>query len=121
MAKFQLQRTPFLVPTTDGKTIAEHFGLASNGQAQLSLAHMNAPAGWSEPAQCPEFDEYTFIISGKKQFEIEGEIVVLAAGESIKIDKGTRVRYSNPFSKNCEYISICTPAFSPDQVHRETE
>ncbi len=32
---------------------------------------MIAPPGWSEPFQIPEFDEYTYIIKGKKQFNIE--------------------------------------------------
>jgi len=45
--------------------------------------------------------------------------VVLKKGESIKILKGTRVQYSNPFNKNCEYLSICSPAFSINSVNRE--
>ena len=80
---------------------------------------MIAPAGWSEPFQTPEFDEFTFIIKGKKQFIIEGEQIVLKAGQSIKIEKNTRVQYSNPFTEPCEYIAICTPAFSKDKVNRE--
>lgn len=117
--KYIIQRTPFTVPTTDGKIINEHFGMATDGNSKISIAHMKAPAGWSEPFQTPEFDEYTFVIKGKKQFIIEGEIVVLKAGESIKIEKNTRVQYSNPFSETCEYIAICTPAFSMDSVNRE--
>jgi len=119
MANFSKQIKPFIVPTDDGKHIAEHFGLATNGEASISIAHMKAPAGWSEPFQTPEFDEYTLIFKGKKQFIIDGETVVLSAGESIKINKGTRVQYSNPFDEMVEYVSICTPAFSPDLVHRE--
>lgn len=48
-----------------------------------------------------------------------GEKVVLNAGESILIKKGSRVRYSNPFDEPCNYWSVCMPAFSPDHVHRE--
>ena len=119
MSKYTVQKEPFVVPTDDGKLIQEHFGLASDGNSKMSIAHMKAPAGWSEPFQTPEFDEYTFIISGKKQFIIEGETVVLKAGQSIKIEKNTRVQYSNPFTEPCEYIAICTPAFSMDMVNRE--
>ena len=119
--KYTLQTSPFVVPTDDGKVIKEHFGLASDGNSQLSIAHMVAPAGWSEPFQTPEFDEYTFIIKGKKQFIIEGETIVLEAGQSIKIDKHTRLQYSNPFAEPCEYIAICLPAFSIDSVNRETQ
>ncbi|MFG6686403.1 cupin domain-containing protein [Mariniflexile sp. HNIBRBA6329] len=116
---YTIQNNPFIVPTTDGKIIKEHFGVATDENSQISIAHMIAPAGWSEPFQTPEFDEYTFIIRGKKQFIIEDEMVVLEAGQSIKINKNTRVQYSNPFTEVCEYIAICLPAFSMDLVNRE--
>ena len=117
--KYTLQTSPFIVPTTDGKHIAEHFGLASNGDAGLSIAHMIAPPYWSEPFQTPEFAEYTFIIRGKKQFIIDGETLILEAGQSIKIEPNVRVQYANPFPEVCEYIAICMPAFSMEQVNRE--
>jgi mannose-6-phosphate isomerase-like protein (cupin superfamily) len=117
--KYIIQNNPFVVPTTDGKLIKEHFGNTTHGGSQISIAHMKAPAGWSEPFQTPEFDEYTFVIKGRKQFIIEDETVVLEAGQSIKIEKNTRVQYSNPFTEVCEYIAICLPAFSMDLVNRE--
>ena len=118
MSKYKIQKNPFIVPTTDGKLIEEIWG-NSTGNTDVSIAHMLAPPNWSEPHQTPEFDEYTYIIKGKKQFEIDGEIVVLEAGESIKINKGARIRYSNPFSESCEYLAICLPAFSMELVNRE--
>lgn len=108
-----------MVPTTDGKLIEEHFGKATDGNSQVSIAHMVAPPGWSEPFQTPEFEEYTYIIKGKKQFNIDGEKVILEAGQSIKIEKNTRIQYSNPFDTPCEYVAICLPAFSMDSVNRE--
>ncbi|MDG5493097.1 cupin domain-containing protein [Psychroserpens sp. SPM9] len=119
MKKYTIQKSPFVVPTTDGKVIKEHFGNATNGNSDISIAHMIAPPGWSEPFQTPAFDEYTYIIKGKKQFIIEDETVVLSAGQSIKIEKHTRVQYSNPFTEPCEYIAICRPAFSMNLVNRE--
>ena len=119
MKKYTVQNSPFVVPTDDGKVIREHFGLASDGNSQISIAHMVAPPGWSEPFQTPEFDEYTFIIKGKKQFIIEEETIVLEAGQSIKVQKNTRLQYSNPFTEPCEYLAICLPAFSIDSVNRE--
>jgi mannose-6-phosphate isomerase-like protein (cupin superfamily) len=116
---YTVQNNPFVVPTTDGKVIKEHFGNATDSNKDISIAHMKAPAGWIEPFQTPEFDEFTFIISGKKQFIIDGETIVLEAGQSIKIERNTRVQYSNPFTEVCEYIAICTPAFSIDLVNRE--
>ena len=92
--KYKIQKSPFVVPTEDGKLIEEHWG-NSTGNSNISIAHMVAPSGWSEPHQTPDFDEFTLIIKGKKQFEIDGEIVVLEAGQSILIQKGARVSYSN--------------------------
>ena len=119
MKKYRIQKSPFIVPTTDGKLIEEHFGLATSGNQEISIAHMVAPPGWSEPFQTPEFDEYTYIINGKKQFIIDGDMIVLEVGQSIKIKKNTRVQYSNPFTEPCEYLAICLPAFSIDKVNRE--
>jgi mannose-6-phosphate isomerase-like protein (cupin superfamily) len=116
---YSIQKSPFIVPTTDGKRIAEHFGNATDQNSEISIAHMIAPPGWSEPFQTAEFNEYTYIIKGKKQFIIDGETIVLEAGQSIKIEKNTRVQYSNPFEQVCEYIAICLPAFSMDLVNRE--
>lgn len=113
------QDKPFVVPTTDGKLIEEHFGLASNKESALSIAQMIAPAGWSEPFQTPSFDEYTLVSRGKKLFEVDGEQVTVAAGQSILIKAGSRVRYSNPNNEECEYWSVCLPAFSMEGVNRE--
>jgi ethanolamine utilization protein EutQ len=119
MKKYLIQNAPFIVPTTDGKLIEEHHGLASTKNPAISIAHMIAPPKWSEPYQTPGFDEYTYIIRGKKQFIIEGDVVILEAGQSIKIEKNTRVQYSNPFDEECEYIAICQPAFDFTKVNRE--
>ena len=118
---YQLQVNPFVVPTSDGKLIEEHVGLASTGEKQLSIAHMIAPPGWSEPFQTPGFDEYTLVSRGKKMFEVDGEQIILESGQSILVKAGTRVRYSNPFDEECDYWSVCLPAFSPEAVNREAQ
>lgn len=118
MKKYRIQKNPFIVPTDDGKKIVEHWG-NSTGNSDISIAHMVAPPHWGEHHQTPEFDEFTIVIRGKKQFEIDGENIVLEAGESILIEKGARVRYSNPFDEPCEYLAICLPAFSIETVNRE--
>jgi len=123
MTSYIIQKSPFIVPTTDGKLIEEFFGNTSISLGDYSIAHMVAPPGWSEPFQNPEFDEVTFIISGKKKFEIDqAEVIkeiILGKNESICIKKGARVRYSNPFDESCEYMSFCVPAFSIEKVRRE--
>lgn len=116
---FTVQKSPFVVPTNDGKLIEEHVGLASTGEKNLSIAHMIALPGWSEPHQTPQFDEYTLVSRGKKLVDVDGEQVILEGGQSILIKGGTRVRYSNPFDEECEYWSVCLPAFSIEAVNRE--
>ena len=118
MKKYRIQKAPFVIPTTDGKLIEEHFGHTTDN-GELSMAHMIAPPGWSEPFQTPKFDEYTYIIKGKKQINIDGDIIVLEAGQSIRIGKGAKIMYSNPFDVECEYLAVCLPAFSIGLVNRE--
>ena len=83
-----LQKNPFRVPTGDDKIIEEHFGKASQGGDQLSLARMEAPPRWTEPFQTPEFDEYTLVYSGKMQVEVDGQTHVLEAKQSILVKGG---------------------------------
>jgi len=119
MSKYEIQKDPFIVPTNDGKLIEEYFGKTSKNVGDFSVAHMIAPPCWAEPFQTPMFDEITFIVNGKKQLEIDDEKIVLKKGESICVKKGTRVKYSNPFEEEVEYLSFCVPAFSIDRVNRE--
>jgi len=120
MKGYTLQTSPFIVPTFDGKIIKEHFGLATDNNNAVSIAQMTAPPGWSEPFQIPEFEEFTLIISGKKQITVANEKIILKAGQSIKIEANIRVQYANPFDEPCQYISVCIPAFSIDKANRET-
>ena len=53
---FIIQKKPFFVPTSDGKIIAEHFGNLTDKNSKISIAHMVAPPGWSEPYQTPVFE-----------------------------------------------------------------
>ena len=119
MAKLHYQNNPFVVPTNDGKLIEEHFGKASIETGDYSFAHMIAPAGWTEPFQTPEFDEITYVFSGKKKIETDNEQIILEKGKSVCIKSGTRVRYSNPYDEECEYVSVCVPAFTIGRVKRE--
>lgn len=116
---FFLQNKPFFVPTNDGKLIEEHFGLASTNTNNLSVARMVAPAGWAEPHQTPAFDEWTLVNNGRKMIEVDGQAMVIEAGQSMLVKKGARVKYSNPFNEPCEYWSVCLPAFSMVGVNRE--
>ena len=53
----QLISEPTMIPVPGGKSIAEYIGRVKTGDNDVSVAVMHAPAGWSEPAQVPEFDD----------------------------------------------------------------
>jgi mannose-6-phosphate isomerase-like protein (cupin superfamily) len=101
------------------KTIEEYVGRVNSGTAEVSIARMKSPQGWSEPAQTPQFDEYTVVLKGCLHVELaDGEFDV-AAGQAIIVKAGQRVRYSTPSPGGAEYIAVCVPAFSPDLAHRD--
>ena len=108
-----------VIPVPGGKQIHEHVGRVNTGTEGVSIAHMKSPAGWSEPGQRPEFDEYTTVLSGCMRVEHEAGETEVRAGQSIHCAPGEWVRYSTP--EGCEYIAVCLPAFHPDTVHRDSD
>ena len=102
---------------TKPKLIDEYAGRVNTGEERLSVAHMRSPAGWVEPGQRPEFDEYTLVLKGELRVEHEGGELAVAAGQGVLARAGEWVRYSTP--EGAEYVAVCLPAFSPDIVHRD--
>ena len=115
------QTSPTIIPVPDGKLIEEHFGRVATQTESVSVARMEAPARWSEPAQRPLFGEYTLMVDGVLRVEIPSGSIDLRAGESLYVPPGTRVRYGNPFDVPCSYWAVCIPAFAPDLAHREED
>jgi mannose-6-phosphate isomerase-like protein (cupin superfamily) len=101
------------------KTIEEFVGRANTGTASVSIARMRSPAGWVEPGQRPDFDEYTVVLDGAVHVKLEDREFDVAAGEAVLIGKGEWVQYSTPLAAGASYISVCLPAFSPETVHRD--
>jgi mannose-6-phosphate isomerase-like protein (cupin superfamily) len=101
------------------KLIDEYVGRVNSAEARLSVAHMRSPGGWVEPGQRPEFDEYTLVLRGVLHVEFEGGQLDVSAGQAVITQAGEWVRYSTPNSEGAEYIAVCTPAFSPQTVHRD--
>jgi mannose-6-phosphate isomerase-like protein (cupin superfamily) len=99
------------------KLIEEFFGEASTKTRRLSIARMKSPAGWEEPGQTPEFDEYSVVLGGSLKVETTTESFDVRAGQAVHARAGEWVRYSTP--EGAEYISVCLPAFSPETVHRD--
>jgi mannose-6-phosphate isomerase-like protein (cupin superfamily) len=115
----ELVEKPTRIPVPGGKLIDEYVGRASTGDAAVSVAHMVAPGGWSEPFQAPEFDEVTLVLRGCVRVEHAGGVFDVRAGQAVVTRAGERVRYTTPESDGAEYVAICLPAFGPDLAHRE--
>lgn len=101
------------------KEIAEYVGRLNSATEALSIAHMKSPAGWSEPGQTPEFDEYTLVLRGALRVETRTGTLDVKAGQAIIVSRGEWVRYSTLDPEGAEYVAVCTPAFSPELVRRD--
>ena len=118
----ELISTPTKIPVPGGKLIEEHVGAVTtpdaNLQASVSVAHMQAPAGWSEPYQTPDFDEITVVLSGQVLVDHDDGRIEVNAGQTVVTRGGERVRYScGP--EGAEYVAVCIPAFAEAAAHRE--
>ena len=101
------------------KVIEEYIGLVNSNTPGLSIARMKSTEGWEEPGQRPEFDEYTIVLRGVLQVNTKDQRFEISAGEAFIAAANEWVQYSTPHKGGAEYIAVCTPAFSPDTVHRD--
>ena len=101
------------------KSIDEYVGRVNSQTTQTSIAHMRSPAGWEEPGQTPDFDEYTIVLRGMLRVTHRGGTLDVRAGQAVIVRAGEWVRYSSPEPEGAEYVAVCLPAFSPDTVHRD--
>ena len=101
------------------KRIEEFVGRVGTGDEAVSVARMRSPAGWEEPGQTPEFDEFTVVLRGLLRVEHESGTLDVRAGQAVVARAGEWVRYSTPEADGAEYVSVCLPAFSPETVHRD--
>ena len=110
---------PTMIPVPGGKSIAEYIGRIKTGDNEVSIAVMHAPAGWSEPAQAPNFDEFTIVITGSIDVEHEGKTTTVGAVQALITRAGEKVRYLT--MEDAHYVAICVPAFSPELANRDNE
>lgn len=104
---------------TKPKVIEEFVGRINTESSDISIARMRSPAGWLEPGQRPEFDEYTLVLKGMLRVASEGETIDVRAGQAVMVHSGEWVQYSTPEAEGAEYVAICLPAFSMETVHRD--
>ncbi len=102
---------------TKPKVIEEFVGRVNSKTEALSVAHMRSPAGWLEPGQRPEFDEYTVVLKGALRVTHRSGSMDVRPGQAVIAHRGEWVQYSTP--EGAEYIAVCLPGFSPNTVHRD--
>ena len=101
------------------KVIEEFIGRVNSQTEAVSIARMRSPAGWVEPGQTPEFDEFTVVLRGMVRITTKSGMHDVAAGQAIITRAGEWVQYSTPGDDGAEYIAVCLPAFAPGIVHRD--
>ena len=100
------------------KLIDEYVGRVNTKDADVSVAHMRSPAGWQEPGQTPEFEEYTIVLRGRLRVTHKSGSFDVKAGQAVIARAGEWIQYSTP-DEATEYIAVCMPAFSLATVHRD--
>lgn len=98
------------------KLIDEYIGRVNSGEAALSIAHMQSPAGWIEPGQTPEFDEYTVVLKGVLRVESGDGALDVRAGQAVVVRRGEWVRYSTPAPEGAEYPERFSDEDRPDLI-----
>ena len=120
----QLIPAPTRIPVPGGKVIDEYVGAVNTPQTSLpgsvSVAHMKAPADWSEPFQAPDFGEVTVVLRGTVLVEHDGNRLEVGEGQAVVTAPGERVRYSTG-ADGADYVAVCLPAFTPEAAHRDDD
>jgi hypothetical protein len=99
--------------------IDEYIGRVNSGHTHISIAHLSSPAGWSEPGQTPEFEEFTIVLKGMVRIAHRDGVLDVHAGQAAVTHPGEWVQYSTPEGEGAEYIAVCLPAFSMEKAHRK--
>lgn len=119
MARLIQQPTIVDAAGTLPKRIEEFVGLVNTSTNTVSIARMTSPQGWFEPAQTPEFNEYSLVLEGTLHVELRDDAFDVHSGQAVEVTAGEWVRYSTPGPGGAVYVSVCIPAFSPDTVNRD--
>lgn len=100
--------------------IDEYFGRISSGDDGMSWCRIRCVAGWSEPFQQPDFDEYMVVLRGCLHIRHEGSspATIVRAGQAAMVLRGERISYATP-DEDTEYFAVCLPAFTMERAGRD--
>jgi mannose-6-phosphate isomerase-like protein (cupin superfamily) len=103
------------------KVIEEFIGRVNSCTSNVSIARMKSPCEWTEPGQTPEFDEYTVVLHGLLRVSTKSGTIDIMSGQAFVVNRGEWIQYSTPEAGGAEYMSVCIPAFSPENAHRDAD
>lgn len=114
--------TPTRIEAVSNKPILidEFIGRVRSGHNHLSIACLQCPAGWIEPGQTPDFEEYTLVLKGILRVAHRDGVLEVRAGQTVITHPGEWVQYSTPETEGAEYVAVCLPAYSMETAHRDS-
>ena len=115
----KLIASPTIIPCVGNitKVASEFVGLVNTGDANLSITRVQSPSGWVGVGQYSDYREYRLVLAGLLHVEHPHGTFDLEAGQCIDIEPGEWVHYSTP--TGADYVTVCIPAFSRADVHRD--
>ncbi len=114
--------TPTRIEAVGNKPILidEYIGRVHTGHRQVSVAYLQCPAGWVEPGQTPDFEEYTVVVKGSLRIAHRDGVLHVHAGQAVITHPGEWVQYSTSETEGAEYVAVCLPAYSLETAHRDS-
>lgn len=106
------------------KQNAEHYNWGNNCSGwhllkleSLSVIEELMPPGTSEQLHYHQKAQQVFyILSGKADFELNGEVIILHVNESIHVPKGISHRITNAGNEDLRFLVISQPKSRGDRI-----
>ncbi len=106
---------PTLIKNQGGERIQEVLGVQAGNVSSHSIAEITIPPGGTAMPHYHKNTEETYmILSGLATLQIQGEQLVIAAGETVLIEPGETHQIKNNGEENLVFIAVCVPAWQPD-------
>ena len=117
----KLIASPTIIPCVGNitKYSNEFVGLVNTDDAELSITLVHSPPSWVGVGQYSDYREYRLVLAGLLHVDHPDGACDVLAGQCLDIEPGEWVRYSTPEPDGADYLTVCIPAFSRADVHRD--
>ncbi|NRA41073.1 MAG: cupin domain-containing protein [Pseudomonadales bacterium] len=95
------------IPGLDWRLIGKAF---PNRQMSFMVENLAPGADTGEDMYMHEGEEAGYILSGKMELTVAGEVYIVEAGQGYYFDSRQEHRFRNPFEQDCRLVSCTTPA-----------